>query len=44
MDLVSSVESVACSTLSAAEVGYRNFAMWGVEAMKLVVFWWERER
>jgi hypothetical protein len=44
MDLLTSFESGACSTLSAGEVGYRNFAMWGDEAMKLVVFWWERER
>jgi len=39
-----SVGSGAWTTESAAEVGYRNLAMWGVEAMKLAVFWCESER
>ena len=33
-----SFDSEACTTESAVEVGYRNLAMLGVEAMKLAVF------
>jgi hypothetical protein len=38
MDLVESVDSGTCWTLSAGDVGYRNLARCGVDAMKLVVF------
>jgi len=39
-----SVGSGAWTTDSAAEVGYRNLAIWGVDAMKQAVFWCESER